>query len=1319
MSLEENISQLNEDAINQAKITNDLLANDALNTANLGVNDGDPPEKQKKLTVKPESIQKGLESSKRFRIEEATTMSTFGNAADLKRYQSFDSKVFGEIGYNTLTDINSQYNAKTGFSDEFSRQFEGMWELAEIGLKDTYAFGLFAEDDNAVDFMEVMNTYSNSRTYENDKGKPSSTAGAILGNSMLSFGYTLGIIEAIAAEEIQLAATVALTRGVSAPAAATRTASLFATAGKNLAKFGKATQAFGKAYTKTGDTINFFKAARNIGKSRVMASSARWSKEWLKGRSIQAFGKVGGAFRGMLPLSSTADFIRGYDKLSDVNKAGRVLLGAGALARDARKFYLAHSESKLEADINRNEILEKKISEWHAANPGKIMPSSVLEDIQQASADTYSGVYLSNFATIYTTNSIGLHTLIKPLGNIANRVARTGFKGITSRLVKDSGKLLFEASKTGLKNWAKNLTWAGTGRSTLTFLASSTGEGFQEYMQDVYQFAGKEYYDNRFLDLQDETARASGKLNLNNSGVLARANFYDSLYNNLGKGTFESFISGFLIGFAAGPVNVVTQAVTDYTVGNKNYIWTERGRNKYKNDLEKREEIAEILTAFYNESGGFVNELVKDNLSPSISSHEAMLKAVREGNFMETMDNKSDIFRYTMEQTLNYGLENEVIEHFAQVSGMTVEEMNQFAARTDITEENKQDFINDTNEHIERIKNYKKNFDERNNNPDFINPYTEARSKIEKITPENIQTVIDYNAWELMRSDYIFSRDAVYDFAQRVIKMKSKIKQDSNITDEEINTLVSEELLDKEILLLEQSIKENQEYTTKDNKLNQTEGNLKAKAKLSALKKIQKAYKTLNERAKLFSEGKVKKITKSEEEAYEVMFEGFNEYMNTIDNEIENVGTKTVNRNKFKYLWDIPILNQRAKKYKEHALSLLDPEYKNKQFEALKEQLNYLEKNKKQFISESIEALQNKEAGKKIVESLVAYNLIFSLKEIDDLILKGIMPSQIYNIKTNENATKEEYDLAVKLINDIYENLKGKKITAKRDIQIIQKKFEGDKRTTKQLLDQYGEVTNISELVEIIKNSPSTLELEKQLVEQLSQIKNLADAQIIITDNLDGPIEVTEEDGRKIIAVDVRFSGSDYLGGQTRFEALLVSAILNTHFNNLIETNEEFATAVTDYMNQTKQDAIDFLESENLLKDKDFTAEEWGESAPYLNDPALFLSEALHNKTVQQLLDSLEDTSEFEKLDILEGIRELVADQLGKIELNKTALENAVDLAMLSFSEEEISFEKKVKTENINTTKADSELTIAELGITQEEWDNLTPDEREDIKNCR
>ena len=56
---------------------------------------------------------------------------------------------------------------------------------------------------------------------------------------------------------------------------------------------------------------------------------------------------------------------------------------------------------------------------------------------------------------------------------------------------------------------------------------------------------------------------------------------------------------------------------------------------------------------------------------------------------------------------------------------------------------------------------------------------------------------------------------------------------------------------------------------------------------------------------------------------------------------------------------------------------------------------------------------------------------------------------------------------------------------------------------------------------------------------------------------------------------------------------------------------------------------------------------------------------------------------------------------------------------MLSFSEEEISFEKKVKTENINTTRADSEVTIADLGITQEEWDNLTPEEREDIKNCR
>lgn len=119
-----------------SKKYNDLLANESLNTANLGVNDGDPP--PKKQIFKDNARELALESAKRFEIAESTTMSTLGNAADLRRYQSFDSKVFGEIGYNTLTDINSQYNEKTGFSDEFGKDYGNAVDLRKFQILHNY-----------------------------------------------------------------------------------------------------------------------------------------------------------------------------------------------------------------------------------------------------------------------------------------------------------------------------------------------------------------------------------------------------------------------------------------------------------------------------------------------------------------------------------------------------------------------------------------------------------------------------------------------------------------------------------------------------------------------------------------------------------------------------------------------------------------------------------------------------------------------------------------------------------------------------------------------------------------------------------------------------------------------------------------------------------------------------------------------------------------------------------------------------------------------------------------------------------------------------
>jgi len=1312
MSLEKNLIELNQEFAaedlqsnlldiepnepeEKSKVVSTTLKPvDKTNTKSIPINQG-PPKGLLDGMITPEKKQKALEASKKYRSVDSTATRVMGTARDLQRYQSYSDETFGSIGYYNLADINAKYNATASIGEEFGRQWTGMWELASVGFSDTYGFGLFKSDDNASEFMDIMNIYSSTR------GGWQST----LGNGFLSSGYTVGIVTAIGAEELTLSAITAMTGGIGSAGQAVRTGSLIADAGQNISKFQSAVKSAGQAYEKTGDFINFWKAARNIGSARVTASSGRFTSEWLMGRSLQAIGSVGKGFRGIMPLAGTANFARNYSKISGANSITKTMLGAGALARDARTFYLSHSESKLEGDINKSENLEHSISTWYVNNPGKVMPVEVYNNYQQAALDTYNKVYASNFSTIYLSNALGLHALTKPLGKLQLRAAKA-VSETGQFLVQRTGKqIAFEAMGSGVKNWFKTRTLGGTLRKTGEFIVGSSVEGLQEVVQDIIQEAGKDYYDNALSDL---TAKTMSRFDPNFQGYVARGNFFKSLWDNRDKGTMESFISGFLIGFVAGPTNIVTQAVQDYTFGGKNYVWSKTGRDKHKKDYENRKETAEYLTAFYNASSNFIPELLSENLTAMVNGHENLLKAAREGNNMEAVDNKSDMFRYVVEQSLKHGLENELIEHFSQASSMTVEELNQFTARKDITEENKLDVIKDTDAIVSRIKEFKKNFDERNSNPNLINPYN-----IQDLVPNapgNLETIIKHQAWEMMRNDYIFNKDAINDFKSRVINLTEKIKVDSNITDSEVLILTSPALLSKELNVLNEAIETNKEYATKENKFLETDEHLALVAKYNSLKKIQEAFKKLSE-----AEKSEKKSTELVEEAYADMFEGFNEYMNTVDNKPDSVGNRAINKKKFEYLWDIPILNKRSQRNLEHATSLLDPEYRAKHHESLVKMLLFLDSNKKQFIEQSLQSLSEKEAAKNIVTKLTEKKLIFSLKEIDDLIKKGIMPSQIFNIDTNEDATAEEYKIALDIINKEFENLTGKKITASRGLQAISEKFKDDKRTAADLLEQYKDITTIGELIKSMMGSSNISQADKAVLEILQDVAELQDIKIEISDNLDAPIESKKVDGQVTIAFDVRFSGFDYTGGKTRFEALLLSGILNGQLNSLLQSNEEFKNAVISVMEQVREGYEEMLNSSSATRKKLtekgwIDAKDFVESIPHMMDPLLFLSQALHSEPMRDVLKRIEDVNSASTESLEDAINEEVRSALekgfGSTEGN--LLEKVISLASISFS-----------SETLQDISEQDQARLVDLGISQEEWNNLTKEEKDDILNCR
>ena len=109
----------------------------------------DPEEERKKLEQE-RKLASWNESGDKYEIKESTTLSTFGNAADLPRYQTYSSKTFGQIGYNTLYDINKEYNKVASVSEkvEVESNFLGNWNDDEINtFKNDCLRGL--EDGNS------------------------------------------------------------------------------------------------------------------------------------------------------------------------------------------------------------------------------------------------------------------------------------------------------------------------------------------------------------------------------------------------------------------------------------------------------------------------------------------------------------------------------------------------------------------------------------------------------------------------------------------------------------------------------------------------------------------------------------------------------------------------------------------------------------------------------------------------------------------------------------------------------------------------------------------------------------------------------------------------------------------------------------------------------------------------------------------------------------------------------------------------------------------------------------------------------------------
>ena len=1157
---------------------------------------------------------------------------------DVDRFATYSSKTYGKLGFDPFKDNNKVYNANTHWSEDIGRATRGMFQLAGVGFQDTFGFGLTAEKDNWKNFDEVMKNYSSTRGGYTQ----------FWSNTMLSSGYTVGILGAIAAEEIGLALT---TGGLGNISSAGLVGVQVTRAFDKLAQFSKG--------SKTLEKISKLGNADEAAKFFSMANLGKGSLNLVK---------------KLNPISESVDFLKNSSKLDDLNAWQKLAVGSGAIARDARKFYMTHSESKLEAELAKNEFVNKQLLEGRFNSPDGELSDKELNNIKLQGENVYNSTYMGNLGLIYATNAITFDNMFKSM-RYSNKMfsipgkftTALGKDGVVVKAVKNfSSKRALAAGKKAIVDFSakeaardiqryvvKNYKVAG-GNLIKKGLANSM-EGVQELGQDVVSNSVQKYYGR------------------NHVGEQVRGGFLNYLYEDVGtalKGTMskegrDTFGSGFFMGTLASPfgssigylqkqlVAGGAKAKMQYLFDRENYI--KQQKTKYKESLAKAKE----LTIVFNAQLGSYLEHTANPLVTQAEYQEAILGAIKDGNKKGVEDKKHDSFQHGVKTMLKNNSEvmfTDFLDHM--VEKFTPEQMNQAMGRTDITEQNAAEYKQKLQKKVATVKSLRKNYDEineqisipiRQSDIDRLDITDPAQAK------QKLELTIQKFAWDNLKDELLFNKGKIVNKAERMIELQAQLNKETNLSPTEIQAFISKKGLSEEIKILKTQVDVNKELNLKGDDLEKAKA---AELKLEALTKYQKALDIIDKEGSS-EEPSPDKI----EDAYSDLFEAYHEYR-SVDPihafmEAEPV-KRAISRKSFDAIVDYLDLNAESEALQSIVNTLLDPSAAKAWIDRNAEMMMELDKNKEKHIANQLYAFEEKAESSKMLTILQEAGVFFELDELDDLVSKGIMPSKIYNIETNKLASKEEYQEAQRIISQFYKNLKGKTLIQNQSRGVKQSlRYTKDTRIVKDLIKQYGiklgEEIDLSDPIQLerllrkLKKSEFLTNIDKELLDKVSDSM----PSIMFVDDAEFPISLNE-DG--VFLIDIRYAGSEYKNVAVNFETLIISALTQAKLNDNLEENEDLKAEVENLMQQAK-DAFS-KKYPNLDPN----------TISIFNSPAEFLSESLNNTAFQSFLGNVTDTVSGNKESLWKSLMAKIMKAF-KQTFDKSVLQRAVSLANMALDE--------------------------------------------------
>jgi hypothetical protein len=1178
----------------------------------------------------------------------ASTRLISATQLDVDRFNTYETKTYGKLGFDPFKDNNEVFNRNTSSGEDLSRAFTGMIKLANVGLQDTFGFGLMAGEDNWKDFDQIMKNYSSTRGGYTQ----------FWANTMLSSGYTVGILGAIALEEIGLAIT---TGGLG-----------------NLGSAGVVGTQLARGFSKLGKITESSRVLERVATlGRVKEGTKLFSLKGLGNGSLRLLKKLN-------PVSETMDFAYNVSKLDNLNAWQKLATGAGSIARDARKIYMTHSESRLEAELARNDFKNQKINEARMASETGVLTDADIHRIGVDGDRVYAGTYSKNLGLIYVTNAITFDNMFKSMrynnkmflsggsrfkttlgkaGLVVKAVANTTVKGTAKAAWKGIANFSVSGSAKAATTFVK-ANWKAKGKSLLGKAIKNSMEGVQEVGQDVISNSVKSY------------------VGRNHTGSQARGGFLEYMWNDVGAATkdlatkrdeqgnltyegLSTFGSGFFMGAFAAPfgagisyfqkqvVGGGAKAKAEYLFSRKSYV--AKQKTQYRKALAK----ATVLTEIFNQNLGSYLETTTLPFIAQTELQEDILTAAKNNDKKGFEDKKEESFQNGIKTMLKNNTESEFTDFLEDmVNNYTVQEMNQAMGRTDITKENVAEYKEKLSKKSKSIKSYRAKYNEINEL--IVDPI--MQSDIDRLDikdpvqrEEKLRLMINKRAISNLKDELLFNNGKIANKAQRMGALQEQIHRETKLSTTEVQALISKKGLASEIKLLAAQVAGNKGLNLQGADL---EAANIAKAKLETFTEYQKAVAKVEE-----IESNEDSTVDEIESAYSTMFEAYHK-LRTLDSEF-GIGEpeevkRAISRKSFNAITDYLDLSSESDVLQAAVNTLLDPESASMWLEKNSEMMLDIDKNKETHIANQLIAFAEKAESSTMLINLQQEGLFFDLNELDDLVDKGIMPSVIYNIATNKPASKEEYQKAQDIISQFYKRLTGKTITQdKSTTKKTSARSKKDKRTAKTLVREYGikldkeidlsDPVQLERLIEKLKASKQLTFIEKELLDAVKDSM----PKIMFTESGELPISVNE---KGVFVIDIRYASADYKNAKVSFETLVLSALTQSKLNASLEQDAELKKEVEDLMTQAR-DAF-------AKKYPNQGAEEMS----VFNNTDEFLSEALNNTSFQGFLGSVNDTVSGEKESLWKTLMAKLMLVFNKT-FDKSILQRAVSLANMAFDE--------------------------------------------------